>query len=236
MSLGLFDSAAICWRSGKDAALLGPLNFGGGFHGASSLLTLNGFANISGSNLDLTDGGFSEAGSAFSKNALDVASFKTSFDFQINLSTSPLADGFTFTIQGDGSNALGFGGGDLGYGGIGQSVAIKFDYYDNAGEGTDSTGLYTNGQDPFVPAIDLSGTGVNISSGDVMNVAMSYDGSTLNVTITDTVTAPRPRSPTPWTSPRSSAAGPPTSASPAARAASPRSRPSSTGPTRQGKT
>ena len=39
-----------------------------------------------------------------------------------------------------------------------------------------------------MPAIDLSGTGVNIGSGDVMDVAMSYDGSTLNVTITDTVT------------------------------------------------
>ena len=102
--------------------------------------------------------------------------------------TNPLADGFTFTIQGNNPNALGFGGGDLGYGGIGNSVAIKFDYYNNAGEGTDSTGLYTDGAHPMVPAIDLSGTGVNISSGDVMNVTMSYNGSTLNVTIADTFT------------------------------------------------
>ena len=86
---------------------------------------------------------------------------------------------------GEQSEGPGDGGGDLGYGGIGNSVAIKFDYYNNAGEGDDSTGLFTDGADPYVPAIDLTGTGVNISSGDPMNVTMNYNGSTLNVTITD---------------------------------------------------
>ena len=66
---------------------------------------------------------------------------------------------------------------------------IKFDYFNNAGEGDDSTGLFIDGADPFLPAIDLTGTGVSISSGDVMNVAMTYDGTTLNVTITDTLTS-----------------------------------------------
>ena len=48
-----------------------------------------------------------------------------------------------------------------------------------------------------MPAIDLTGTGVNISSGDVMNVTMAYNGSTLDVTISDTQTGAPPRSPTP---------------------------------------
>ena len=81
--------------------------------------------------------------------------------------------------------------GDLGYGGIGNSVAIKFDYFDNAGEGGPiRQALFDRMvRDPLcVPAIDLTGTGVNISSGDVMTVAMNYDGSTLNVTISDTQT------------------------------------------------
>ena len=102
------------------------------------------------------------------RTRVDIGSFQTSFNFQVlETATFPLADGFTFTIQGNGPNALGNGGGDLGYGGIGNSVAIKFDYYNNAGEGTDSTGIFTDGQDPYVPAIDLTGTGVNLSSGDV---------------------------------------------------------------------
>ena len=96
---------------------------------------------------------------------------------------------FTFTIQGAGANALGGGGGGLGYYGINPSVAIKFDLYNNSGEGVDSTGIYTDGVYPDVPAIDLTGTGIDLHSGDVFNVAMTYDGSTLNVTITDIATS-----------------------------------------------
>ena len=189
VGLGLFDANGNLLALPSGATFAGPIDLSGGFSGATSQLVLNGNANFSGSDLDLTDGGFSEAGSAFTNKAFDTAAFKTSFDFQVKeASTSPLADGFTFTIQGNSPQALGNGGGDLGYGGIGNSVAIKFDYYNNAGEGTDSTGLFEDGAYPDVPAIDLSGTGVNISSGDVMNVAMSYNGSTLNVTITDLFT------------------------------------------------
>ncbi len=186
VSLGLLDASGNLLALPTGASYSDGVNLTGGFGGTTSLLTLNGDANLNGSDLDLTNGSYSEAGSAFINNAMDVSSFQTSFDFQVLPTyTNPLADGFTFTIQGNGPTALGNGGGDLGYGGIGNSVCIKFDYYDNAGEGTDSTGLFTDGQDPYVPAIDLTGTGVNLSSGDPMNVTMSYSGSTLNVTITD---------------------------------------------------
>jgi protocatechuate 3,4-dioxygenase beta subunit/methionine-rich copper-binding protein CopC len=189
VSLGLLDAGGNLLALPPGVALAGPLDFTGGFGGASGQLTLNGFANLGGGALNLSDGGFFEAASAFSNNALDVTAFQTSFNFQVlPAGSDPLADGFTFTIQGVGPRALGVYGGDLGYAGIGNSVAIKFDYFDNAGEGTDSTGLYTDGQDPYVPAVDLTGTGVNLGSGDPMNVAMSYDGATLGVTITDTIT------------------------------------------------
>ncbi len=103
----------------------------------------------------------------------------------------------TFTIQGTGPTALGLYGGGLGYGpdastgtpGIGKSVAIKFDLYSNQGEGSNSTGLYTNGAAPTnVGSIDLTGTGIDLHSGNVFQVNESYDGTTLTVTILDTVT------------------------------------------------
>src|ERR1019366_6691736 len=75
--------------------------------------------------------------------------------------------------------------GGLGYAGIGQSVAVKFDLYNNSGEGSDSTGVYTNGTSPTVPALDMTGSGVNLHSGDIMAVHMTYDGATLTWTITD---------------------------------------------------
>src|SRR5262249_11868209 len=110
---------------------------------------------------------------------------------------NPSADGFTFTLQGAGATALGLAGGGLGYGadqagqpgGIAKSVAIKFDLYNNAGEGPSSTGLYLNGAAPTsAGSIDLRPGGIDLHSGDTMQVAMTYDGTTLVVTITDTVT------------------------------------------------
>ncbi|HEV8067501.1 MAG TPA: fibronectin type III domain-containing protein [Planctomycetaceae bacterium] len=171
----------------------GILDFSSGFANSSGVLTYNGTAKINGTSAELTDGGGNEAGSFFSTNAVDVTKFSNQFTFQL---TTPNADGFTFTIQGDGPTALGPTGGGLGYGpdapggtaGIAKSVAIKFDLYNNAGEGTDSTGEYTNGVSPTTPAIDLTSTGINLHSGDVFQVVMSYDGTTLTVTITDAST------------------------------------------------
>ena len=133
----------------------------------------------------LTDGNTNEARSAFFTTPVNVQQFTTSFQFQL---TNPTADGFTFTIQGDGPTALGQLGRDLGYRrSLPQSVAVKFDLYNNAGEGTDSTGLYTDGATPTVPAINLPSTGINLHSGDIFNAQLTYNGTTLTVVITDTV-------------------------------------------------
>jgi cellulose 1,4-beta-cellobiosidase len=67
-------------------------------------------------------------------------------------------------------------------------VAVKFDIYNNAGEGTDSTGMYLDGAVPTVPAVDMTSSGVSLLSGDVMNVQLSYNGTTLTLTITDAST------------------------------------------------
>src|SRR4029077_16337826 len=133
--------------------------------------------------------------SAWFTTPVNVQSFTNDFTFQfINASS----DGMTFTIQNAGATALGPSGGGLGYGaplptsppGIPTSVAVKFDLFQNVHEGNNSTGLYTNGASPTSPSVTLgtSGNIVNLHSGDVLQVHMTYDGTTLAMTITDTVT------------------------------------------------
>jgi len=164
------------------------INYGGGF--SATGLALNGSAKMNGTRLRLTDTGTNEAGSAWSTTPINVQNFTNDFSFQLS---SAAADGFTFTIQGNGTTALGPSGGGLGYGpdtpsgtpGIGKSVAVKFDIYNNAGEGTDSTGMYTDGASPTTPAVDMTSSGVSLLSGDIFNVHMTYDGSTLTMKITD---------------------------------------------------
>ena len=76
-------------------------------------------------------------------------SFTTDFTFQL---TNPAADGFTFTIQNVDPAAVGGIGGYLGYEGIGDSVAIKFDLYKNEpddGPLGNSTGLFVDGAPPI---------------------------------------------------------------------------------------
>jgi len=93
----------------------------------------------------------------------------------------------TFAAQTNGPTSLGAGGGGLGYAGITNSAAAKLDTFNNAGEGTDSTGYYTGGAFPGVPAFDVHP--VVIANTDVKKVSLSYSGTTLTETITDTVTS-----------------------------------------------
>jgi Legume lectin domain/Chitobiase/beta-hexosaminidase C-terminal domain len=165
------------------------INFGSGFTAAN--LQFNGRTKLNGTHLELTDGGQSEASSAWFTAPVNVQSFTTDFTFQL---TNPNADGMTFTIQNTGLTALGGPGGGLGYGssvcgsttGITASVAIKFDLFQNCQEGNNSTGLYVNGASPTVPSTTFGG-GINLHSGDPFAVHITYNGTILTMTITDTV-------------------------------------------------
>ncbi len=166
--------------------IAGPLtvpNYPGGFDGVG--MTLNGGAGLNGTKLRLTDGGINETRSAFFTAPVNIQQFSTNFDFQL---TNPNAEGITFALQGMGPAAIGGGGANLGYGSIGNSVGVKFDLYNDAGEGVDSTGLYTAGAPPTTPATDLSSNGINLHSGDIFNAQLAYNGTALTVMITDTVT------------------------------------------------
>lgn len=164
--------------TGNPAAVI---NYSGGFS-SSAGLALNGGSTVTGGVLELTDGGAWEERSAWYSTPVAVNLFSVDFGFQI---LNPNADGFTFTIQGGGTTLLGPGGGSLGYQGITHSVAVKFDLYNNDGEGPNSTGVFTNGASPTIPATDLTSSGVNLHSGDAMHAHISYDGANLQLTITD---------------------------------------------------
>jgi hypothetical protein len=163
--------------------------YSAGFAGATGL-TLNGATVIPSSPgaLQLTDGGGGEATAAWSALPVNVQGFTTDFSFQITPAGAATADGFTFALQSAGPSVVGQGGNGLGYQGIGTSVAVKFDLYNNAGEGVDSTGFFINGAPPTVPALDMTASGVNLHSGDVMRAHLTYDGVTLALTVTDTLT------------------------------------------------
>ena len=177
-----------------------PINFGSGFSGAG--MQFNGSAVLNGTTLQITSTTpTSQTGSAYWATPVNVQSFTTDFMFQM---TTPNSDGFTFVLQNIGATGIGSGGGGLGYAGLGKSVAVKFDLFSNNGEGNNSTGLYTGGNSPNVPATNLGGgtctaaapcpspttfaAGIpNLHSGDIFQVHMVYDGTNLTMTITDTV-------------------------------------------------
>lgn len=160
------------------------INFGSGFASTTGL-QFNGKAVASNNQLLLVNGAKVTAGSVFWNQTVSVQSFSTTFTFQLSKAT---ADGFTFTIQNDGAKSIGSNSAGLGYSGLKKSVAVKFDLYSNSGEGTDSTGVYTNGAAPTVPAVSMTSSGVVLRSGDTMQATITYDGTTLTLQLLDTVT------------------------------------------------
>lgn len=178
-------------------------SFPSGFTAGS--VQINGDAVLNGTRLQLTGLVPGQVSSFFFVPQLSVTSFTTDFTFQFSRAgTAQFADGITFTLQNAGPFALGSRGGGLGYGAdplldgyissIHPSVAVKFDCYDDVGEGSDSTGVYTGGASPTLPADGLLASGIDLHSGDVFAVHLAYASGNLSVTITDesSTTIPKP--------------------------------------------
>ena len=192
---GYFDSTVSTGLYTINSSGATGVNLGGGF--AAGAMVLNGSAALNGTKLRLTSGTAGASSAAWFSSPLNIQKFTTNFTFQITPGTNPVADGFTFAIQANSTTAIGPTGGGLGYGPdnpnaaiavpnpLRNSVAIKFDLYDNVGEGVNSTGLYTNGASPTTPSVNLAGSGIDLHSGHACNVQISYDGTNLTLTITD---------------------------------------------------
>lgn len=160
-------------------------NYPGGFPDVSRL-QLNGRAAQNGTRLRLTDAASNGNGSAFFTSQVPVDQFDTTFYVQW---TSATGEGLTFCLQRESVNVLKGSGSGLGYHNISPSVAIKFDI-SNGGAAISTTNIFLNGINPNTtspPDTNLLPT-IDLRSGNIMRVAMSYNGITLTVTITDTVT------------------------------------------------
>jgi hypothetical protein len=172
----------------RDTPAVTVLDYGSGFTGAD---TFRGRPpGVPANELLLTDGPF-QARSVWAPDRVAVGAFETSFVFRQEGDPGRLGDGFTFALAGnDGSlGAPGAAGAGLGYQGLADSVAVKFDLVDNAGEGGHSVGVFTGGAEPTVPAVRLDDSPIHLHAQHPIRADLVYDGAVLTVTLTDT-TAP----------------------------------------------
>jgi hypothetical protein len=181
------------------------INFPGGF--STGNLVTAGFAYLSGSTIRVSDTTGGTSGAAWFPVPVNVAQFSTAF----NLQWGSNGQGMCFVIQNDppyatasrainwsgGPTVVGAAGNALGYAGLDSengvsgkggtsyglrnSVAIAFDQFFVP----NSVGIYTNGANPQGSQV---ATGLTFSSGHPFKVSLSYSGSTLSFTMTDTVT------------------------------------------------
>jgi hypothetical protein len=152
---------------------LGFNDYGSGWSG-------NGNAQFPfGDYLELTDGYANESASSFFSSPVYVGGFQASFTYEVVGGGG--ADGMAFVLQNDarGADALGVGGGGLGYSGITNSVALAFNIYSANGVGF---AVRTNG----VTGPPYASTApVNLASGDLIDVSLTYLNGVLRLSLSD---------------------------------------------------
>jgi hypothetical protein len=171
-------------------------------------LRLLGNAGTASNALRVTPAGANVRGAAWFAAPQQVdAGFVTTFQFRINdpggrtdCDGNTGADGLAFVIQNQGSNVLppGLGGGDIGYHGISNSLAVEFDTFNNREWGNgDPSGnhisVQTSGTLPnsWDHKYSLGATSAipNLSDGNVHTVRISYWPGRMDVYI-DNIASP----------------------------------------------
>jgi hypothetical protein len=203
---------AACFAASAQAAVI--INYPD--FSSTAGLTMVGSAMQKGNELQITPNAFSQAGAAYSTSAVTLganATFSTTFRFRFTnpggFVGSP-ADGITFVIA-QSSNGLGSGGGALGYGGVGNSVALEFDTYNNVADNVSENdnnhiAILTNGSVQGSPSDQnlvnpyhrqFCDFGANpytapgcMSNGDIWTVTVGYDGTNLDMVVQDGNNAP----------------------------------------------
>jgi PEP-CTERM motif len=154
-----------------------PVNGNGGSYGAG------------GSTFQLTDGNGGEATSGFGAAVQNIGAFNASFTY----TATGGADGAAFILQNDsrGTAAIGGTGGSLGYGDgngsttpVTPSAALQINLWTGSGQ-PQGVQFATNGNSGRYNSLGS----LVPSSGDPINVNFNYNGSTVSVSLTDTVTS-----------------------------------------------
>jgi len=166
---------------------------------ASAHADINGFGNftlngtnpsVTGNTLQITSQEqYFEANSAFDANKQSIDAFDAHFTFQLGPTTgdrttdgfSP-ADGFAFVLQNNSATTVGDSGGFLGAD-FGNSTALAFNIF---GQKTVGTTVYSGG---VTGGNDYNTTGdVDLASGHIIDVTLSYQHDVLTEILTDTAT------------------------------------------------
>ncbi len=176
-----------------------PVDFPNGFTNAANLFSTVGTATIDGPDIELTDSDsaeVSEVGAAWYVVPVNIQNFSASFTMQfarasgygmafvIQNQNAPGTDTSSTQVSG-GPYDLGLPIGGLGYQNTLASVAVKFDSTTSPGN---TTGLYTDGAPPTDTSPQEPITGITLNSGDPINVTLTYNGTTLSMSMKDTVT------------------------------------------------
>lgn len=135
-----------------------------------------------------------QSGSVFSTSPITFAanySFSTRFTFNFNNPGNGGADGLVFVIQ-PFSNTTGGAGGGIGYQGIGNSLGVEFDNWDNGGVDNNSSnhvGIDLNGN---IGSVSLIQSPFDLDSGQDLTAWIDYNGvtQTLEVRFNDSNSRP----------------------------------------------
>lgn len=150
--------------------------------------------------LRLTDG-LSQSGSAFLTAPISLAanaSFSTRFSFQLTdgegIGTPPGADGFVFVVQ-TVANTAGGGGAGIGYAGIGDSLGIEFDTFDNGGPSEIDGNHVGVNLDGNVESVASASVSPEFNDGSIWTAWVDYDGAAQMLEVRVAQSGVRPTAP-----------------------------------------
>ncbi len=206
------DSGVVSAAYTMDSQSPGPgtqtINYPTGFAGQPSQLWLGNGSAYSGSSIALTKASTGLANNAWYKTPVNVQAFTTTFTWNASCPAKPAGcgDGMGFMIIGTsnpssaGFNYSGGSGSEFSWARCTSStdcpsipsILVKFDLYNNSTgtDGANLTGFYSGGVNPQPPQAeyDMAPSGINMQSGDLMKATLTYNGTVLMETVTDTVT------------------------------------------------
>ena len=165
-----------------------------------SSLTLNGMAVADNGRLRLATAFAFQKGSAFYNAALPVdaaTSFQASFAFTLNSGQgSGGADGLAFVLQNSaaGAGAIGADGEAIGYGGVGNSLAIEFDTYKNPFDINDNhVSILRDGD--YINPLRTTTSPLDLNSSEFRFVWVDYNGPQNEMAIYISAMATKPNQP-----------------------------------------